>query len=145
MDLYRSRNKIALGLLQTKSQAELVPFLCHDTRISERFWIVFWTFSCVTFPGISCFLNEWNSRNTGYLVHVIILLVEFLVICTSKTRETHITIEHGTRNLHYSRESPMSISCIGLQLVLFPRNTNLSVLCHSCAVIYFAQTHSCYI
>ena len=45
-------------------------------------------------------------------IHVILLLVEFLFICTSKTGEKHITIEHVTRNAHYSRESPVSILCM---------------------------------
>ena len=102
--------------LQTKSQAELVPFLCHDSKIRERFSNVLLTFSCVIFPGISCFLNEWNSRN-----HIIILLAEFLVNCMRKYT--------SPLNVHYSRESPVSIWCT--QLVLFLRKTQDANLCHS--------------
>ena len=95
---------------------------CVMTReLRERFWKFFWTFYCVIFPGISC--SETRE------IHIFILFVEFLVICTSKTREIHITIEHVTRKVHYSPESPMSILCT--QLVLFPRNTHITNLCHS--------------
>ena len=60
------------------------------------------------------FFEQGKTRK----IHVVILLVEFLVICTSRTQEIHMTIEHVTRNFHYSWESPVSILCI--HLVLFP-------------------------
>ena len=108
------------GLVHTL-QMELVPFPCHNSRISEHFWNVFSTFSCVIFPVISC--SETREK------HIFILFEEFLVICTCKTQEIHFTIEYVTRNVHYSRETPLSI--LYIQLVLFLGNTHVSNLCHS--------------
>ena len=67
----------------------------YHSCVMARLLKVFWTFSCVIFPGIPC--SETRK------IHVIIpLSVEFLVICASKTLDVHITIEHVTRNVHYS-------------------------------------------
>ena len=109
-----------LATLQTKSQAELMPFLCHDS--------IFRTFlECFLVTYFLEFLIFWTSETCQ--IHIVILLVEFLVIYTGKTWEIHFTIEHVTRNVHFSREITLSILCT--QLMLFPRNTYVTNLYHS--------------
>ena len=130
-----------------RTRAILESLLVIPMRISERFLKIFWTFSCVIFPVISCFLNEWNSRNSEcfwnvfwtlswtsetWESHVIILLVECLVICMSKTREIYITIEHVSSNVHYSRESAVSILCIYTYSLCFSREILTCVILEFC-------------